>query len=183
MRVGIKTVAIIATVAGSILLCAAVARAGRSLSLMGTGCIPADTSIQSNIYQSNGFGVSFKGTSTGSIRLYCPMAYLPNSTVTGYTMAFRDTDGTGTVSAVRVYFKKALHGSVTSTAITGTPAPSGGTCNPLSSNTNTATGATVSSCDFPDFVPDPQYFYFFDVFIDRTSSAQNPEFLGVTVTP
>jgi hypothetical protein len=158
--------------------------AGRQFSMIGAGCVPTDSAIQGDLYVTAGHGIRWKGTKTGTIRLICAVPVLSSSVRwTGYTVNYKDPDGTGTAYAISVVLRSARLGSATSTVITGTSVPSGSTCSPLTSNMSQVTDYTTFTCDFPDFVPNNQYWYWFNVTMTRTSSQLQPEFLGLTIEP
>jgi hypothetical protein len=151
-----------------------VASAERYWHSIGNGCVPTDNTITAANYDSRGFGVGFKGTSTGAIDLYCPVSIRATGSTPTYNsikMSYRDPDGTGTSSRVRAFFLEATDGSNSSTV----------KCT-ADSNGNATTGYTTWSCNFfPGFVPATNKSYWVEVYIERTTSSYDPELLAVWV--
>ena len=130
------------------------------LDQIGGACVP-----------DGGFGVGFRGASTGTIRLLCPFPV--NSNMLGANvgltfLSFIDGDGIGEGARVQAIFRHAAIGS--NVAITN------GVCD---SNTSTATGPTNIGCFNPSLTLKIDETYWWDIEIQRSDPSINVEFLSV----
>jgi hypothetical protein len=139
--------------------------------LIGGACVPDSATIRAGVYETRGFGVGFRGDSTGKIRLLCPY-YLHSSAFgakIGITMlSFIDGDGMEVGARVRAHLRRAALG--TNVAITI------GTCD---SNTSTITGPTNIACFGPSHTLKINESYWWEIVIERTNPLVNVEFLMV----
>lgn len=139
-------------------------------SVIGAGCIPHGDSV--GIYASGSMGTYFASGQTGTIRLFCPVTSFEGGTTwRSFGMAYRDPDGMGTTYRVR-----ALLYTIPGLSFTGRTL-----IQACDSNTSNSTGYTALSCDFADFNLSEHDWYWFEVIIDRTSTAAMPEFGGLKV--
>jgi hypothetical protein len=133
----------------------------------GSGCVPADVDIAADNYESVGPGVRFRGSSTGDIRLLCkvnrPLGHWEN-----LRMSVKDPDGMDVTYRIRGALLYAPRGSNISTTVA--------TCD---SNTSDTTSHQTIVCDFFDLTPNRDNVYWFEITIERSSTAANPEFLGI----
>jgi hypothetical protein len=158
------------------------AHAERYWTSIGNGCVPTDNTLTANIMDSRGFGVGFRGTSTGTIDLFCPVTIDTTGsapTLGGIHMSYRDSDGSGTKVHITADFRQATDGSNSSSSL----------CT-ADSNTNSATGYTTWSCGFfPSVIPATNKSYWVEVQITRTTATDatcsggscDPELLSVWV--
>ena len=146
----------------------ATASARRFYTAVGAGCVPVDEDTQVDNYDSRGFGVGFKGVATGDIRLICPISLSTSFVFRRFVMSFKDSDGMNTQARIRATLRQVADGSNASSAICTTD-----------SNTSNTTGNNTLTCDFADFAAPDNVSFFFEVLIERTSTAQDPEFLAL----
>lgn len=164
----LKHVSVVAAFVG-IIGVAGTASARRIYTAVGAGCVPVDEDVQVDNFDSRGFGVGFKGFATGDVRLVCPISVSANTvTFRRFVMSYKDTDGMSTQARIRATLRRVADGSNASFPI----------CT-ADSDTSSVTGNTTLSCDFTDFVPLENTSYFFEVLIERSSTAQDPEFLAL----
>jgi len=141
------------------------------LDQIGGACVPDGETIREGLYETRGFGVGFRGASTGTIRLLCPFPV--NSNMLGANvgltfLSFIDGDGIGEGARVQAIFRHAAIGS--NVAITN------GVCD---SNTSTATGPTNIGCFNPSLTLKIDETYWWDIEIQRSDPSINVEFLSV----
>jgi hypothetical protein len=142
-----------------------------TLDQVGGVCIPDGGTIRAGLYETRGFGIGFRGSNTGTIRLLCPFTVTGNmiGLKIGITMlSFMDGDGIAEGARVQAIFRHAALGS--NVAITN------GVCD---SNTSTLTGPTNIACFFPEDTIKINVWYWWDIEIQRTNPEVNVEFLGV----
>jgi hypothetical protein len=132
---------------------------------IGAACVPDAATVQSGKLYTGGHGVSFVSGQTGTLRLICGLSLFPNLTFSSFNMYYTDPDGASATYSISVSLRTALQNSTSSTNI----------CSVVSSNL----GTSSNNCDFSDFTPDEDYRYWYEVLLTRTSSASNPEFLGI----
>lgn len=148
-----------------------IAAADRLWTSVGDGCVPVDEDIVVNNYDSRGFGVGFKGTATGDIRLVCPVNIRTSGaspTVNELHMSYKDPDGTGGNSRIRSTLWQVSDGSNAASSL----------CT-ADSNSNSPTGNTTWSCLPFAFVPSLSKSYYVEIIIERTTSTLDPELLAV----
>ncbi len=142
-------------------------------SSIGGACVPADEDVQVDNYDTRGFGVGFKGTATGSIRLLCAVNHVPDCAprmpvlLTQFRMSYTDSDGMSTQARVRATLRRVAVGSAVSSAIST-----------ADSDTSNATSPNAIVSDFPNFYQFADNLYF-EILIERSSATQNPEFLSL----
>ena len=140
-----------------------------SAGTIGAACVPADVDVAANNYETAGFGVRFKGSATGNIRLVCNLHWVEGKW-RSLRMTYIDPDGMSTAYRVRVRLMETGGGNNVSTVIH--------TCD---SNTSNTTTPTHMWCDFADFSPNDYRHYWLDVLLERTSTAASPEFLAANL--
>ena len=155
-----------------------VAFADRQWSSIGGGCVPTDEAINLNNYNAGGFGVTFNGTapSTSVIRLLCPVTVRATGAapaLSGITMSYKDTDGTGTAADVKAIFKRVADGSNSSVNLCTVDSASG---------LNITTPQSLSCAFAPGFNASLTDSYFVEVTISRLlGGGQFPEFLAISL--
>jgi hypothetical protein len=138
--------------------------------VIGAGCAPHGDSV--GLYTSGSMGTYFANGQTGTIRLFCPVTTFEGGTTwRSFSIAYKDPDGMSTAYRVRV-----LLYTIPGLSFTGRTLIQ--TCD---SNTSNNTGYTSLFCDFTDFTMSEHDWYWFEVIIDRTSTASMPEFGGIKV--
>jgi hypothetical protein len=158
---------------GSVLLASgnAVHAVDAPLDQIGGVCVPDGATIRAGLYETRGFGIGFRGESTGTIRLLCPFVVTGNTVgvKVGITfMSVIDGDGIAEGARVQAVFRHAALGS--NVAITH------GVCD---SNTSTLTGPHNVACQFDAYTIKINESYWWDVEIHRSDPKVNVEFLGV----
>lgn len=141
------------------------------LDQIGGVCIPDGATIRAGLYETRGFGVGFRGDSTGTIRLLCPFVVTSDmlGAKVGITfLSVIDGDGIAEGARVQAVFRHAALGS--NVAITN------GVCD---SNTSTLTGPHNVACFFDTYTIKINESYWWDVEIQRSDPKINVEFLGV----
>lgn len=150
---------------------ASLAHATRYGKVVGAGCVPDDLSVQADRLSTAGFGVKFKGTATGKIRLICPV--IPYTTGDGLTinrivMFYKDPDGMSTTYRIRAHLRTVAANSNGMTTIAT-----------VDSDTNSSTGYIQIENQFePDITMVDNDLYWIEVEMDRSSSALQPEFVS-----
>jgi hypothetical protein len=145
--------------------------AAKGYTVIGSGCVQHADTIAAGLATNGSMSTYFASGKTGTIRLICPITSYQQSDEnwTQFGMAFKDPDGMGTAYRVRVHFYKIPTLSFTGRTLIQT----------CDSNTNNRTGYELMYCDFHDFEPIAHEMYWFEVIIDRTSTAGSPEFGGI----
>ena len=141
------------------------------LDQIGGTCVPDAATIRAGLYETRGFGIGFRGESTGTIRLLCPFVASGNTLGAKVGITFLsviDGDGIAEGARVQAVFRHAGLGS--NVAITH------GVCD---SNTSTLTGPHNVSCEFASYTLKINESYWWDVEIHRSDPKINVEFLGV----
>lgn len=141
------------------------------LDQIGGVCLPDGATVRAGLYETRGFGVGFRGSETGTIRLLCPFTVSANMIGTNIGITFLsviDGDGIAEGAWVQAVFRHAGLGS--NVAITN------GVCD---FNTSTLTGPHNVSCFFPSYTIQINESYWWDVEIQRSDPTINVEFLGV----
>ena len=127
--------------------------------------------IRAGNYETRRFGVGFRGSSTGRIRLLCPyhLTSDTNGAKIGLTMlGVIDQDGMEVGARVRANLRRASLGSNVAVTI--------GTCD---SNTSTITGPHNMACFLPSYTAKINESYWWEIVIERTDPRLNVEFLAV----
>jgi hypothetical protein len=139
--------------------------------VVGGACAPDSDTIRAGNYETRGFGVGFRGSSTGRIRLLCPyhLTSDTNGAKIGLTMlSVIDQDGMEVGARVRANLRRASLGSNVAVTI--------GTCD---SNTSTITGPHNMACFLPSYTAKINESYWWEIVIERTDPRLNVEFLAV----
>jgi hypothetical protein len=141
------------------------------LDQIGGACVPDGATIRAGLYETRGFGIGFRGDSTGTIRLMCPFVVTSDMLGAKVGITFLgviDGDGIAEGARVQAVFRHAALGS--NVAITN------GVCD---SNTSTLTGPHNVACFFDSYTIKINEMYWWDVEIQRSDPKINVEFLGV----
>ena len=141
------------------------------LDQIGGACVPDAATIRAGLYETRGFGVGFRGESTGTIRLLCPFVVSGNTIGAKVGITFLsviDGDGIAEGARVQAVFRRA--------ALASNVAITLGVCD---SNTSTLTGPHNVSCQFDPYTIKINESYWWDVEIQRSDPKINVEFLGV----
>jgi hypothetical protein len=141
------------------------------LDQIGGVCVPDGVTIREGLYETRGFGIGFRGSNTGTIRLLCSFTVSGNMIGTNIGITFLsviDGDGIAEGARVQAVFRHAALGS--NIAVTN------GVCD---SNTSTLSGPHNVACFFPSYTIRINESYWWDVEIQRSDPTINVEFLGV----
>ncbi|OCQ98811.1 hypothetical protein BCD64_22420 [Nostoc sp. MBR 210] len=165
-----------ATIAASLIVPSVASANDRDITattIPATACRPNSDSGDASVVISNGAYV-FNGSATGTVTLYCPLPINANTLVdfsndndiSRYRVYYRDTDGIGTASEIKVNLTYRDANGLT---------PVGGT---WSSNGFNIIDNTTR---FVDLIHDVglDRLYSFVVTMQRTNTTQNPAFSGI----
>ena len=147
--------------------------AARANDQVGGVCVPDAATIRAGGYETRGFGIGFTGSSTGKIRLLCPLQVTGDMIGRKVGITFLgviDDDGMQGGAQVRAIFRRA--------ALASNVAITLGTCD---SNTSSFPGPHNVSCSFPGYALKINEEYWWDVSIERTNPRVNVEFLSIGI--
>jgi hypothetical protein len=149
--------------------------------VIGAGCIPAGPTVAMGFQTDSSTGaVRFVpgSTTTGVLRFFCPVFGFDRSDdITKFHAYYSDPDGTGTNYRVRVY----LFTRQQDPGVSGVISPRTELCH-TDSNLFPNTGIRATTCTLAaPWVVGTVDVYWFEVVLERSSTANTPEFFGVSL--
>jgi hypothetical protein len=169
-----KTLALIAIVFVSALTGNAYAQ---EWSINASSCVPDNTAIQANRYLNTAGSTKFQSAATGTITLYCPIAFSGNLSSPGtLEILYADDDNTAGNNVAAQYIKmNKTTGTLTTIVTTDTDQSSP----PASTFCTQSLGPNICRNTFTDTVSTSTNFYYVRIDISRNSTSANEILFGV----